>query len=334
MFQGSENLEKLAHFRYVQGAGRHVQRLDPPRLHRLLRDAAGERAGAGAVPGGRPDARPAADRGEPAQPGRRGQGRDPGQRAQPPVRRVPVAQAATGHVRHVRQRATTGTGRSSTWRARPSPTRRTSSTSTTRPATRCWRSPATSTSRPATKLIETHFGDVPNRPAPKRPDFDEPDLTAERRESYTDPLAPLPAFAARLAGAGPDQRLRRLPAVRRAGRGAHRRRRVPAGPAADPAGPVGHQRRRVHRLHGRAVRGPRPDRAAAAGAPAARRRRRQGAAHDRRGVRAARHRRAATTASWPAPRPGSPPTCCASATRCSAGRCGWRCWNSSAATRP
>ncbi len=47
----------------------------------------------------------------------------------------------------------------------------------------------------ATKLIEAHFGDVPKRPAPKRPDFDEPDLTSERRDSYVDPRAPLPAFA-------------------------------------------------------------------------------------------------------------------------------------------
>jgi zinc protease len=45
-------------------------------------------------------------------------------------------------------------------------------------------------------LIEKHFGDVPARPAPVRPDFDEPDLTAERRESYVDALAPLPAVAA------------------------------------------------------------------------------------------------------------------------------------------
>jgi zinc protease len=45
-------------------------------------------------------------------------------------------------------------------------------------------------------LIERHFGDVPARPAPQRPDFDEPDLTAERRESYVDSLAPLPAVAA------------------------------------------------------------------------------------------------------------------------------------------
>ncbi|MEV4509807.1 pitrilysin family protein [Dactylosporangium sp. NPDC049525] len=48
----------------------------------------------------------------------------------------------------------------------------------------------------ATALIERHFGDVPARPAPARPDFTEPDLTAERRSSYEDRLAPLPAVAA------------------------------------------------------------------------------------------------------------------------------------------
>ncbi len=47
----------------------------------------------------------------------------------------------------------------------------------------------------ATALVERHFGDVPARPAPRRPDFDEPDLTAERRQAYVDRLAPLPAVA-------------------------------------------------------------------------------------------------------------------------------------------
>jgi predicted Zn-dependent peptidase len=47
-----------------------------------------------------------------------------------------------------------------------------------------------------TRLVEQHFGDVPARPAPVRPDFTEPDLTAERRETQTDRLAPLPAVAA------------------------------------------------------------------------------------------------------------------------------------------
>jgi zinc protease len=48
----------------------------------------------------------------------------------------------------------------------------------------------------ATALVERHFGDVPARPAPARPDFAEPDLDSERREEYTDRLAPLPAVAA------------------------------------------------------------------------------------------------------------------------------------------
>ncbi|WP_430780916.1 M16 family metallopeptidase [Actinoplanes sp. G11-F43] len=48
----------------------------------------------------------------------------------------------------------------------------------------------------ATAMIERHFGDVPARPAPVLPDFDEPGLTGERRESYTDRIAPLPAIAA------------------------------------------------------------------------------------------------------------------------------------------
>jgi zinc protease len=45
------------------------------------------------------------------------------------------------------------------------------------------------------EMVERHFGDVPARPAPQRPSYAEPDLTSERREAYTDPLAPLPAVA-------------------------------------------------------------------------------------------------------------------------------------------
>ncbi|GAA1034274.1 pitrilysin family protein [Virgisporangium ochraceum] len=47
----------------------------------------------------------------------------------------------------------------------------------------------------AKALVEKHFSDVPARPAPALPDFSEPDLTSERRETYTDKLAPLPAVA-------------------------------------------------------------------------------------------------------------------------------------------
>jgi zinc protease len=46
-----------------------------------------------------------------------------------------------------------------------------------------------------TALIERHFGGIAGRPVPARPDFAEPDLTAERRATHTDPLAPMPALA-------------------------------------------------------------------------------------------------------------------------------------------
>jgi predicted Zn-dependent peptidase len=44
-------------------------------------------------------------------------------------------------------------------------------------------------------LVERHFDTVPARPAPTRPSFAEPDLSTERRQSYPDRLAPLPAVA-------------------------------------------------------------------------------------------------------------------------------------------
>ncbi|MBM2622464.1 insulinase family protein [Actinoplanes sp. LDG1-06] len=47
----------------------------------------------------------------------------------------------------------------------------------------------------ATEMIHRHFGDVPARPAPALPNFDEPDLAGEKRDVYTDKLAPLPGVA-------------------------------------------------------------------------------------------------------------------------------------------
>ncbi|WAX56176.1 insulinase family protein [Jatrophihabitans cynanchi] len=44
-------------------------------------------------------------------------------------------------------------------------------------------------------LIEKHFGPIKKRRAPKRPDFAEPFLTAERRATHDDPHAPIPAVA-------------------------------------------------------------------------------------------------------------------------------------------
>ncbi|HEV2088326.1 MAG TPA: pitrilysin family protein [Cryptosporangiaceae bacterium] len=47
----------------------------------------------------------------------------------------------------------------------------------------------------ATAMIERHFGDIERRPVPVRPSFDEPDLTAEHRTTHVDPMAPMPALA-------------------------------------------------------------------------------------------------------------------------------------------
>jgi predicted Zn-dependent peptidase len=44
-------------------------------------------------------------------------------------------------------------------------------------------------------LVEKHFAGIKKRPAPKRPDFGEPALTEERRSTHDDPHAPLPAVA-------------------------------------------------------------------------------------------------------------------------------------------
>jgi predicted Zn-dependent peptidase len=47
----------------------------------------------------------------------------------------------------------------------------------------------------ARKLVEKHFGDVPDRPAPVRPSFAEPPPDGERRAEHIDTHAPLPALA-------------------------------------------------------------------------------------------------------------------------------------------
>ncbi len=47
----------------------------------------------------------------------------------------------------------------------------------------------------AIALVEKHFGDIPARDVPTRPDFAEPPLAAENRQTASDPLAPQPAFA-------------------------------------------------------------------------------------------------------------------------------------------
>ncbi|EWM13865.1 pitrilysin family protein [Kutzneria sp. 744] len=47
----------------------------------------------------------------------------------------------------------------------------------------------------ATDLVHQHFADVPARPTPPRPSFAEPHLQGERRSVHEDPHAPLPALA-------------------------------------------------------------------------------------------------------------------------------------------
>ncbi len=54
----------------------------------------------------------------------------------------------------------------------------------------------------AQALVERHFGDIPARPLPVLPSFEEPDRTSERRVQHHDRLAPLPAVA--LAWRVPD----------------------------------------------------------------------------------------------------------------------------------
>ncbi|MFP5068621.1 M16 family metallopeptidase [Pseudonocardia nantongensis] len=44
-------------------------------------------------------------------------------------------------------------------------------------------------------LVERHFGDIPARPVPHRPSFAEPVPGTERRQAVPDPHAPLPALA-------------------------------------------------------------------------------------------------------------------------------------------
>ena len=184
------------------------------------------------------------------------------------------------------------------------------------------------------KLVERHFGDVPARPAPPRPDFAEPDLTGERREAYTDALAPLPAFAAAwrvpdpisdLGGYLPYVVLAEVLTDGDASRLV--RRLVLTDRTRD-------HRRRLRRVHGRAVRRARPHRPARPGPPATGRRRRRGAGRGRRGDRPGRAGRPRARASWPARWPACRPTCCATRTRCSTGRCATGCWSSSAGDAP
>ena len=62
-------------------------------------------------------------------------------------------------------------------------------------------------------LIETHFGGIRKRKAPKRPSFAEPALTAERRDTIDDAHAPIPAVAIGYRVANPVSELDELLAL-------------------------------------------------------------------------------------------------------------------------
>ena len=104
MFQGSASLEKMDHVNYVQSSGGTLNgstRLDYTNYFEALPSNALERALF--LEADRMRA-PARHRGEPRQPDRGGEGGDPGQRPQPALRRLPVADPAAGAVRDVPQR--------------------------------------------------------------------------------------------------------------------------------------------------------------------------------------------------------------------------------------
>ena len=137
------------------------------------------------------------------QPARRGQGGDPGQRAEPALRRVPVDHAAAGAVRHLRQRAQRlrrlrGPGSATVEDARRS------STPTTRRPTRCSRSAGTSRSTPPSSWCSDTSATIPARPVPVRPSFAEPPPDRERRRDHLDRAGP----AARAGHGLPDARSR------------------------------------------------------------------------------------------------------------------------------
>ena len=265
MFQGSASLEKMEHVRLRAGLRRHVQRLDPPGLHELLRGAAVERPGAGPVPRGRPDARARRHRGEPRQPDRGGEGGDPGQRPQPALRRLPVADPAAGAVRDVPQRP-----RRLRRLRGPGERHRRRRPRLLRPLLRARQRRARGRRRP--RPGRGHgAGRTPlrrrppaYRPRPPRLRRAGADLGAARGARR--PAGAGAGGRARLAGARP-RRPRRLPAVRRAGLRAGHRRRLPAAPPARAGGPGRQRRRRPRRLHGGRVRRARPDGPARRGAP-------------------------------------------------------------------
>ena len=105
MFQGSEHVPKFEHVQHRQRERRDAERIHALRSHELLRGDAVQRARAGDVARGRPDALAEDHAGDAEEPAGRRQRRGPRQRAQPAVRRVRVARAAAEGEHQLVQRA-------------------------------------------------------------------------------------------------------------------------------------------------------------------------------------------------------------------------------------
>ena len=155
----------------------------------------------------------------------------------------------------------------------------------------------------AMALVQKHFGDVPRRAVPARPDFDEPAPTSERRGEQVDPLAPAPAVALGWRVPDPDDLDAYLP-VRRPQLGARDRRRVPAAPPAGAARTGWRPTSAAHvGVHGGRVRRAQPHRASWWRPTTAATSRRTGCRRGRRGARPGGDRRSARRRAGAGPRP-------------------------------
>ena len=166
MFQGSESLEKLAHFRHVQGSGgvfNGSTHQDYTDYFEVLPAAALERAlflEADRLRAPKlTEPRTCATRSTSSR-RRSGSTSSTGPTAGSPGSCCRPSSTTRSPTR------TTATATSPSWSRPRSTTPRRSSTPTTRRATRRSRSRATSTSTRRCALVEKHFGDIPARPTP------------------------------------------------------------------------------------------------------------------------------------------------------------------------
>ena len=235
MFQGSESLEKLAHFRHVQSSGGVFNGSTHQDYTDYFEVLPGRRAGARAVPGGRP----ACARRKLTEENLRNQVDVVKEEIRlnvlnrpyggfpwillPPVLYDTFPNAHNGYGDFSELEQATARRRA-----------RRSSTPTTRRATRMLTVAGYLDVDETLRLVEKHFGDIPARPAPPRPSFAEPPPDrASGAQAVHRRARPAARAGARLPDARPGRRPRRLPRPRAARLGARRRR---GGPAAAAAG--------------------------------------------------------------------------------------------------